>query len=297
MVDLAVGAKGADGAKGAVFVLFIDGSEIALSLTESNGSTIVGEDGITDSISATLASAPTADVEITVAGDSQVSVSPSLLTFTTGNFSSPLNVTVTAITDDLQEGDHTGAVTFTASSTDAFYDDLSAQTVTVTVEDNAPSVSGGRSSRSRSSNNSNNNSNNNDDDDSDDDSDDSSSVSDLLSRIVDYLQGLQDEGKALPSWAPAFMTLDAATTPGAPSTIAHDLELGDNGADVETLQSFLIDQAAGPAATALSAVGPTDFFGPLTQAALAEYQAAHGITPPAGYFGPITRAYLVSVGY
>ena len=38
----------------------------------------------------------------------------------------------------------------------------------------------------------------------------------------------------------------------------------------------------------------TDYFGPETQAALAAFQKAHGITPPEGYFGPITRAFIAA---
>jgi peptidoglycan hydrolase-like protein with peptidoglycan-binding domain len=36
----------------------------------------------------------------------------------------------------------------------------------------------------------------------------------------------------------------------------------------------------------------TGYFGPITRAALARYQAANGIVPAVGYFGPITRASL-----
>ena len=276
--------------------VFLNTGTAAFTTTEVGVGTVVTEGGATDRVNFVLGAAPTSDVTVTITTDAQLSSSPGTITFTSSDWSSTKDIFVQAVDDTTIENAHTGTITVSLSSSDVFYDgaNIATSTITVTVNDNDPTSGAGGSIGGGGGGSS---SNNNDDDDSDDDSDDSSSVSDLLSRIVDYLQGLQDEGKALPSWAPAFMTLDAATTPGAPSTIAHDLELGDNGADVETLQSFLIDQAAGPAATALSAVGPTDFFGPLTQAALAEYQAAHGITPPAGYFGPITRAYLVSVGY
>jgi len=39
----------------------------------------------------------------------------------------------------------------------------------------------------------------------------------------------------------------------------------------------------------------TTYFGSLTKAALAKYQAAKGISPAVGYFGPITRAYVASL--
>ncbi|MCL5261678.1 MAG: peptidoglycan-binding protein [Patescibacteria group bacterium] len=69
-----------------------------------------------------------------------------------------------------------------------------------------------------------------------------------------------------------------------------DLTVGSKGADVTALQNFLIAQNKGAAAKALAAVGATGYFGTLTKNAVAEYQAARGITPTLGYFGPKTRA-------
>ncbi len=72
--------------------------------------------------------------------------------------------------------------------------------------------------------------------------------------------------------------------------VIKDLKFGMTDSDVSILQQFLIDQNKGPAALALKAHGVTNFFGKLTQAALAEWQKVNGITPAAGYFGPKTRA-------
>lgn len=74
--------------------------------------------------------------------------------------------------------------------------------------------------------------------------------------------------------------------------IATDLKQGSRGGDVTILQQFLISQGKGPAAQALAGVGATAYFGAMTRAALAEFQAKTGINPPVGYFGAITRAYL-----
>jgi peptidoglycan hydrolase-like protein with peptidoglycan-binding domain len=41
----------------------------------------------------------------------------------------------------------------------------------------------------------------------------------------------------------------------------------------------------------------TNYFGSLTQKALAKYQADNGIIPSAGYFGPKTRAFLALKGF
>ncbi len=86
---------------------------------------------------------------------------------------------------------------------------------------------------------------------------------------------------------------------GTPSTTSsdytRDLDIGDVGDDVRALQNFLITQNKGPQAQALAVVGATGFFGPLTQVALAEYQASVGITPAVGFFGPVTRAFVNSL--
>lgn len=74
--------------------------------------------------------------------------------------------------------------------------------------------------------------------------------------------------------------------------IANDLRQGSGGNNVTLLQQFLISQDKGPAAKALSNHGTTTYFGLLTRAALAEFQANVGISPALGNFGPITRAYL-----
>ncbi len=68
-----------------------------------------------------------------------------------------------------------------------------------------------------------------------------------------------------------------------------DLTVGSTGSAVMALQQFLIGQGDLVLAT------PTQYFGALTQAALAKFQAAHGITPSVGYFGPKTRAFVNSM--
>jgi murein L,D-transpeptidase YcbB/YkuD len=74
--------------------------------------------------------------------------------------------------------------------------------------------------------------------------------------------------------------------------IAINLGSGSKNNDVATLQQFLISQGKGPAAQVLAQTGATSYFGSLTRAALAEFQAKVGITPSLGNFGSITRAYL-----
>ncbi|MEK7629888.1 MAG: peptidoglycan-binding protein [Patescibacteria group bacterium] len=76
-------------------------------------------------------------------------------------------------------------------------------------------------------------------------------------------------------------------TPASSYTFTRDLTVGSKGADVTALQQTLISGGY------LKVAAPTAFFGSLTKAALAAWQAAKGVTPSVGYFGPKTRAAFV----
>jgi hypothetical protein len=82
------------------------------------------------------------------------------------------------------------------------------------------------------------------------------------------------------------------TTGGASTTFTSDLTLGSTGSQVSALQSWLVSKGflTMPSGVAMG------YFGGLTQAALARYQASVGISPAAGYFGPITRAKVNAMG-
>jgi len=67
------------------------------------------------------------------------------------------------------------------------------------------------------------------------------------------------------------------------ATFNTNLTVGSTGADVTALQGVLAEAG-------YLAVSPTGYFGNLTKAALAKWQAANVISPAVGYFGPITRA-------
>lgn len=100
--------------------------------------------------------------------------------------------------------------------------------------------------------------------------------------------------------APTAPTTPTPVTPAVPPpTTANlvptrDLKLGASGPDVTWLQTFLAAVNSGPAAVALARAGSTGYFGSITQAALAEYQAKTGISPAVGYFGPLTRARITA---
>lgn len=70
---------------------------------------------------------------------------------------------------------------------------------------------------------------------------------------------------------------------GAPT---RDLSVGSEGGAVSLLQSILI------AGGYLDITTPTGYFGPLTKAALVEYQEENDIEPASGYYGPITQAHM-----
>jgi hypothetical protein len=122
-----------------------------VTVTEGD-TTAVTEGGTTDTYTMVLTAAPSADVTITpsVSGG-KVTVSPSSLTFTTGNYSTPQTVTVTAVDDVTIEGTHTDTIAHAISSVDTNYSPISVGSVTVYITDNDGAVPGGSTGGSASS--------------------------------------------------------------------------------------------------------------------------------------------------
>lgn len=106
-----------------------------IGLTETGGSTSIAEGGQGDSILVALNSAPTANVTISMAGNSDVGTNPATLTFTSGNWQTPQSVTLAAVDDAFVEGTEIKTVTLSSSSADAGYNGLSTS-VNVTISDN-----------------------------------------------------------------------------------------------------------------------------------------------------------------
>ncbi len=98
-------------------------------------------------------------------------------------------------------------------------------------------------------------------------------------------------GIALPT---AISSLLGPNTAVAGLSVGVDLEVGSTGAAVVALQKYLIQANSGSAALKLRTAGATGTFGPVTKAALAEFQLVKGITPASGYYGSVTRSYVAS---
>ncbi len=73
-----------------------------------------------------------------------------------------------------------------------------------------------------------------------------------------------------------------------------DLKAGSSGASVVALQKYLIQANSGPASQKLRSAGATGTFGPVTKAALVEFQLVKGILPANGYYGSVTGAYITN---
>lgn len=91
-----------------------------------------------------------------------------------------------------------------------------------------------------------------------------------IEELLAQIQALQAQLLALQGGAQAY-------------TFTRDLYVGVSGADVTALQNYL---KAGGYFTAT----PTGYFGPITRAAVAAWQAANGVSPASGYFGALSRA-------
>ncbi|NJR59480.1 MAG: type I secretion C-terminal target domain-containing protein [Cyanobacteria bacterium CRU_2_1] len=124
--------KGAADSTPATVTLNVPG----VMITPTGGSTEVAEGGATDTYSVVLASAPTADVTITLATDGQTSTNAPTLTFTSANWNVPQTVTVTAVDDAVVEGTHPATITHTATSTDPNYNGIAIAPVPITITDN-----------------------------------------------------------------------------------------------------------------------------------------------------------------
>ena len=114
--------------------------------------------------------------------------------------------------------------------------------------------------------------------------------------FVERYAALLEDSPSEELTVPPRMTLlmNRADVRATIQALQHDLTLDARGTGVRFLQEFLIRAAGGPTAEDLAHAGATGYFGPLTRAALREYQERTNITPARGYFGPRTRTVLLA---
>lgn len=87
-----------------------------------------------------------------------------------------------------------------------------------------------------------------------------------------------------------FFVLGMMITPVNAQTFNVNLTIGSRGADVISLQQILVAKGFLQMPSGVL----YGYFGPLTRAAVARWQAANEIIPPAGFFGPISRATIAT---
>ncbi|MBJ46267.1 MAG: hypothetical protein CL465_05685, partial [Acidimicrobiaceae bacterium] len=121
-----------------VSVTTTDDDVAGFTVTETGGSTGVSESGTTDLFSIVLNTQPDSDVVLSItSSDTDEATVDSLIQFTSANWDTPQNVTVTGVDDGIIDGTQTSTITITVvdAITDDEFDDVADQTVSVTTAD------------------------------------------------------------------------------------------------------------------------------------------------------------------
>ncbi|HLO87914.1 MAG TPA: DUF4114 domain-containing protein [Nostocaceae cyanobacterium] len=113
-----------------------DDNNSGVTITETDASTNVAEGGATDTYTVVLNSQPTANVSILLNSGSQLTAAPNPLVFTPQNWNIAQTVTVRAVDDTLAEGNHSGTIQHSVSSTDGRYNGITVRSVNVNITDN-----------------------------------------------------------------------------------------------------------------------------------------------------------------
>lgn len=120
-------------------VTIFDNDDARLRLIETAGSTMVNEDGTTDTYQIALSRAPAAGSTTTVAISvgSGITISPAgPFIFTDADWNTARTITVTASNDGTAEPRATAILTHTITSTDPLYDKAHTPVLAVTIDDN-----------------------------------------------------------------------------------------------------------------------------------------------------------------
>jgi putative cell wall-binding protein len=110
---------------------------ISLAKLSVSPETFAVSEGSSATYQVVLTQEPHADVNISIAGNSQVTVNPSTVTFTTSNYATPQTVTLTAVEDQTAESTTSVTLTHTVTSTDLEFDAICPVTATASVSDAA----------------------------------------------------------------------------------------------------------------------------------------------------------------
>ena len=143
--NLEGGATGSRTGNGRIMIE--DNDLPSVSVTESSGSTRVEEGGASDSYDIVLGTQPTQDVMVTATAGAGVQVAKSggsagstaTLTFTSATWNTAQTITVTGTDNNVDDPrGRTQDITHSATSTDAGYNNISIDAVTVGIIDNDP---------------------------------------------------------------------------------------------------------------------------------------------------------------
>ncbi|MBN2145894.1 MAG: hypothetical protein JW726_00845 [Anaerolineales bacterium] len=119
----------------------IDNVEVTINDNDTAGisaaptTVSISEDGLTAVYSIQLDSQPTGSVTVRITQSVQVTTVPIQVTFGTSTWDDPQEVTVSAVNDDIDEGNHISQIAHTSESTDPLYNGLSFE-VTAQIADN-----------------------------------------------------------------------------------------------------------------------------------------------------------------
>ncbi|MEL6493789.1 MAG: carbohydrate-binding protein [Cyanobacteria bacterium J06623_7] len=119
---------------GGIEILPIEGARVLIE--ESGSETQVTEGGNNDTYQVVLNTEPTADVTINLQPDSNTTLSSNSLVFTSENWSDPQTVTVTAVDDNISEGQHLSTIAHSISTSDSNYAGLTVPSVIANIIDN-----------------------------------------------------------------------------------------------------------------------------------------------------------------
>ena len=135
-IDNVIGNGTLDAPRTARVTIVDNDGEDPVTISETEGNTSVEEGGEGDNYIIALNRQPSSDVTIDLFRDEQVSTDVTTLTFTPDNWDTPQTVNVSAIDDELFEGEHQGVISHSVSSTDPGFDGFSLSEVTVDIIDN-----------------------------------------------------------------------------------------------------------------------------------------------------------------